>query len=89
MLERADSLDNLLWYSLQDAVSLADANSVFLYAAKVITLKEGSHFTLKAELYGTPRTPKTLGFEIKAVSRYNLGIVRDGGTYHCNVVVDV
>jgi SHS2 domain-containing protein len=87
--ESAKDLEELMWYALQDAISLSDANDLFFYDADVVKLVTTGRRALKAVLYGTFTKPKKLGFDIKAVSRYNLKITKMKGGYSCTVVVDV
>jgi SHS2 domain-containing protein len=87
--ERADTLENLMWYSLQDAISLGDAESLFFYNVGLVELVADKGYTLNAEIIGTAQKPKRLGFDIKAVSQYGIKIKKRGGVYSCNVIVDV
>jgi SHS2 domain-containing protein len=87
--ESANDLEELMWYGLQDAISLSDADDIFFYDADIVEIKNKDKCTLKAVLYGTKNKPKKVGFEIKAVSRYNLKITSAKDGYSCTVVVDV
>ncbi|MDE1811182.1 MAG: archease [Candidatus Micrarchaeota archaeon] len=88
--ESAKSMEDLLWYSLQDALSAADATAVFPFGVKglKITKKKGK-FWLEAGILCKDQVQKHGRFDIKGISRYDLAMKNTGKGYSVSVVVDV
>jgi len=88
--DSAKSMEDLLWYSLQDALSAADSTAVFPYGVKSleITEKRGK-FWLNAVLLCKAQDQKHGHFDVKGIARYDLAIKKVGRLYSVSVVVDV
>ncbi len=88
--EKADSLEELAWLSLQDALSEADANGISPFGAEKITIKEeNGKYLLHATVSGMPQDPKHRKFDVKGISRFSLKVSREKGRYAMSVVLDV
>ncbi len=88
--DRANNIEDLLWYSLQDTLSISDSKRIFAYKASSIKIKEGSKsYSISMKIYGKPKTDKISKLDVKGVSRYNLGIRKTKRGIEATVVLDV
>lgn len=88
--EKADSLEELAWLSLQDALSEADANGISPFGAEKITVKEeNGRYLLHATVSGMPQDTEHRKFDVKGISRFSLKFSREKGRYAMSVVLDV
>jgi len=88
--EHAETIEGLVWNSLQDALSIGDANGLFFYSiihTKVKKLKKG--YALNAILYGKKVKPYYSKLDAKGVSRYNLSVKKSSAGFVIDVVIDV
>ncbi len=87
---RAENPEDLLWQSLQHALSIGDARGVFFYNVLSPTVKEaGGKYLFKAVLLGKKASPELSKLDVKGISRYNLSIRKSGKRLVADVVVDV
>ena len=87
--EKADSLEELLWYTLQHTLSITESRRVFAYEVAEITVgQDEGKFSCAAKIYAKEKTDKDSKLAAKGVSRYGLKITK-GDTMEATVVVDV
>ncbi len=88
--DEASSLEDLLWVTLQDALSLADAKGIYCYKVNrvKITESEGS-YAITAELSAKDENPKYSVIYVKGVSRFDLKVEKKGKEYRARAVLDV
>jgi len=89
--DKAHTLEDLLWYVLQDALSVADSKGIFLYNIKSIKITKGKNgeFRAKAKVIGIEKEQAYAKLDAKGVSRYDLKIEKKGTMYEASVVLDV
>ena len=86
----APDLGTLLWYVLQDALSVADAEGFFLYGVSGISFKRtDGGYKADATLLGKDKEPRYAKLDVKGVSRYDLKVWKVGRTYRASAVLDV
>ena len=86
----AASLEDLLWVTLQDTLSLADSNRVYGYRVEKmeITGKEGS-YKVRSEFRAKEQAPQYSIIYVKGVSRYRLKVAKRGKEFRVGAVLDV
>jgi SHS2 domain-containing protein len=88
--DKAKTVEELLWYTLQDALSTLDMKGLFAYRVSGLKIrKEKAHYTLAAKLYAKRRRDEDSKLDAKGVSRYDLSMERRNGRFVARVVVDV
>ncbi len=88
--DAAPDIGTLLWYVLQDALSAADAEQLFVYRIRGIAVKKkGNGLDASATLWGRSRELKYSKLEVKGVSRYDLKVSKTSRGYRASVVLDV
>jgi SHS2 domain-containing protein len=86
----SDSEYDILWYLLQDTLSIADYRGVFVYKVieiKIRKTKKKIYAIMKLE--SVKKANKYSEIEVKGVSRYNLSIKNIKGKYKTDVVIDI
>ena len=87
--EKADSLENLLWYVLQHMLSVAESRRVFPYeVAEINIANEEGKFYCDVKAYAKEKTDEHSKLAVKGISRYGLKITK-GEKIEAQVVVDV
>lgn len=88
--ERAASLEVLLWQTLQDALSEADAAAVYPYAVTRLVIKQsqGTYF-LEARISTKQQSEECSRIYVKGVSRFDMKVSRSRGLYRISAVVDI
>ncbi len=88
--DSAASLEDLIWVTLQDILSLADSNGVYGYKVDKmeITGKDGS-YKVHSEFCAKGQDPKYSIIYVKGVSRYRLMAVKKGKEFRISAVLDV
>ena len=87
---RASRTEDLLWYLLQDVLSMTDAKGLFAYSVKRLRIGEsGTKRTAEAELLARERSDQASKLDVKGVSRYELSLRRTGRRLEAHVVLDV
>ncbi|MCL5093373.1 MAG: archease [Candidatus Marsarchaeota archaeon] len=88
--DKAPSIETLLWYFLQDILSLSDAKGVYTYMAEEVDVrKRASGFSFEASLISKHKYPEVSKLDIKGVSMYALSISKTANGFKANVVLDV
>ncbi len=88
--EEAADLEQLLWYVLQDTVSIMDSRSLFPY--RIASLKIGEKkgvYRFRAEIWAKGQKEGNAKLDIKGISRYGLKVSRKGKGFEASVVMDV
>lgn len=87
--EKARSLEDLLWYVLQDALSEVESMSAFAYAVDEIKIKElKGTFSCSALISAKEKVDKYSKLAVKGISKYDMAI-KKGEILEARVVVDV
>jgi SHS2 domain-containing protein len=88
--DKARNTEDLLWYALQDTLSILDSKSLFAYkvAGIKITQDKGS-YKINASVYAKDRLDAHTKLDVKGVARYNLKIKETAKGFEGNVVLDV
>ena len=88
--EKANTKENLVWYTLQDILSKVDEKDLcaFKFRAKSLGRKSGN-LSLKGELSYRESAKDCFLTEVKAVTPYGLEIKESKGRCEIFVVVDV
>ncbi len=87
---RAKTLEDLLWYMLQDVLSNEDAMGLFGYSVRRIRLGEsGAWKTADVEILAKERSDQASRLDVKGVSRYELSLKRAKRGIEAHVVLDV
>ncbi len=90
MIEHADSLSELLWRTLQDALSITDAEALFPYrTSRLAVLRANGRYALRAEILAKPQTPECAGIYVKGVSRFDLKVSESAGGFSVSAVIDI
>lgn len=88
--EKAKSAEELLWYTLQDALSILDSESLFAYRVSGLRIRKvKTHYTLIAKVYAKNRKDEDSKLDVKGVSMYDLKIERKNGRFVARVAADV
>jgi SHS2 domain-containing protein len=88
--EKVKSLDKLLWYTLQDALSIMDLKGVFAYKVSGLKIRKSrEHYTLVAKVHAKGRRDEDSKLDAKGVSMYDLKVGREKGRFFARAVVDV
>lgn len=88
--DKAESIDTLLWYALQDVLSISDSRGLFAYGVeKIKIIERPGAFSLVAKIAGKPQKAEHSKLEVKGVSGYNLKVKKSRNGFSASVVVDV
>jgi SHS2 domain-containing protein len=88
--EKARTLDDLLWFVLQDALSISDAEGLYGYDVKSIWLSDNEgDYEIKIVVNAKKKHPKFSKLDVKGVSKFDLKIVKDQKGFEASVVLDV
>jgi len=88
--DKARTIEDLLWYTLQDAVTIMDSKGVFGYNVAELKVKEGKgSYSISAKIKGKTKEDRTSKLDVKGVSKYNLKIKKSKGLIKASVVLDV
>ena len=86
----ANDMEELLWASLQKALSLSAARFLFPYRVVSSTSsRRGKRISFRAVMDAVEKSEDAALFEVKGVSRYSLRITESGGMLSSKVVLDV
>jgi len=87
--EKADTLEELLWYTLQHTLSIVESRRVFAYEVAAIKINETEGgFFCETKIYAKEKKDEYSKLSVKGVSRYELKI-SDNPELQARVVVDV
>jgi SHS2 domain-containing protein len=88
--EEAADLEQLLWYVLQDTVSVMDSRSLFPYRIASLKIEERKDiYRFRAEIWAKGQKAENAKLDIKGISRYGLKVSRKGKGFEASVVMDV
>jgi SHS2 domain-containing protein len=88
--DTAKSLDDLLWYILQDTLSVADSRDLFAYKINSLKISErNGKYKIDLSINSKQKTVSMSKLDVKGVSRYNLSVVKNRNGWIANVVLDV
>ena len=87
--ERADTVENLVWFVLQDILSKKEALGLSAFRLKVDTLKEGRAFSLKGRLFYKKLKENYALLDVKAVTPHDLKVTKGKEGYSVGVTLDV
>ena len=88
--EKARALDDLLWFVLQDALSVSDAEGLFGYAIKSLKIVSDGEYEIKVIVNAKKKEQKLSKLDVKGVSKFDLKIVeKKTGGFEASVVLDV
>ena len=86
----ANDMEELLWASLQKALSLSAARFLFPYRVVSSTSsRRGKKISFRAVMDAVEKSEAAALFEVKGVSRYSLKITESNGVLSSKVVLDV
>lgn len=87
---KSDNLPDLVWYTLQNSLSNAEARNLFCYSVRFLdVVSSDGGYAAKAELLCRRKSEDLSKMEVKAVSRYNLSAGKRNGRFEIRVVLDV
>jgi SHS2 domain-containing protein len=89
MKVKADTIEKLLWYTLQDAISILDSKSLFAYKVSGLKIRKAKGYTLTAKVHAKRRRDEDSKLEIKGVSMYELKVEHKKSGFVSRAVVDV
>jgi len=88
--EKARTTDDLLWFVLQDALSISDAEGLYGYDVKSIWLSSGEgEYEIKVVANAKKKEQKFSKLDVKGVSKFDLKIVKNKRGFEASVVLDV
>jgi SHS2 domain-containing protein len=88
--ESSDDPKELLWDSLQDALSKASAKGLFAYRVQSLSVRKTRRgVALKAVVLGRKGSPECAKLDVKGVSKYDMGVKKAGRHYEASIVLDV
>ncbi len=87
--DSADTIEDLLWYTLQDALSAAEAKRAFCYEIRNIKITCAKRYSVSAAIMCREKSDIAYKLEVKGVSRYNMSISKSGNIYKARVILDV
>ncbi len=88
--EKSKDLSDLLWMTLQDALSAASAKGLFGYKVPQLKVAESKGlYSLSAEILGRKETPQLSKLDVKGVSKYDLNVTKSKKGMKSTVVLDV
>ncbi|MCL5430170.1 MAG: archease [Candidatus Marsarchaeota archaeon] len=88
--DKASSLEDLLWFTLQDALSIADSEGLFGYGVESIRItgKDGA-YNISAAIKAKPKKQGLSKLDVKGVSKFDLKVKKKNNRYKSSVVLDV
>lgn len=88
--DSARTLEDLLWFCLQDALSVAEAEGVYAYGVAALSISTSmGEYNIAAVLKAKPKDPSFSKLDVKGVSQFDLKIAKNKKGYACSVVLDV
>jgi SHS2 domain-containing protein len=88
--DSAKSIKDLLWYTLQDTLSLADSKAVFPYRVSSMRIaSKGKSYMVNAKILAREKEDRSSKLDVKGVARYNLDVKQSGKRFEAHVVLDV
>ncbi len=90
--EKADTMENVVWFILQDILSLVDARKLDAYSFRLTALdRSGTSgaFTARGEILYKRSGENLALMSVKAVTPHGMSVTKKNGIYSVSVVVDV
>ena len=87
--EKADKIENLIWFVLQDILSKKEALGLSTFRFKVDALKEEGAFSLRGRLFYKKLKENYALLDVKAVTPHDLKVIKNMGGYSIDVTLDV
>ena len=88
--EKADTVENLAWFVLQDILSMKAAGYLSAFKFKVDKLEETqSGLRLKGRLFHKKLKEDYTLLDVKAVTPHDLRVAKTKNGYSINVIIDV
>ncbi len=88
--DSARTLEDLLWFGLQDALSVTDAEGVYAYGIASLSIGTSmGEYNINAVLKAKKKEQKFSKLDVKGVSQFDLKIVKSAKGYGVSVVLDV
>ncbi len=88
--ETAKDPEKLLWYVLQDAVSIMDSRSLFPYKINKLSISKGKTvYKFRATMEAKGRKAEHAKLDIKGISRYGLSVTKRAKGFEAHVIMDV
>ncbi len=87
--ERARTLDDLLWFVLQDALSISDAEGLYGFGIKSITIAKDGDYVAKVVVRAKKKEQRMSKLDVKGVSKFDLKIIKGPNGFEASVVLDV
>jgi SHS2 domain-containing protein len=87
---KAETVDKLLWYALQDAISLLGMKCLFAYKTTGLhIIHKNSDYFLVTQIHAKARRDEDSKLDVKGVSLYDLKVEKKGRKFFARAVVDV
>ncbi|MGD0511299.1 MAG: archease [Candidatus Micrarchaeaceae archaeon] len=88
--DKANSLEDLLWYAMQDTLSISDSKQLFPYKVSEIAIKEkDGKYSISMKIAAKAKESAVSKLEVKGVARYNLWVGKARKGIRATVVLDV
>ncbi len=88
--DKASTIEDLLWVTLQDTLSLGDAKGIYCYKVDKMSIKKGKNdYTVAAEFSGRKEDQKYSNIYVKGVSHFDLSVAKRGNKFISRAVLDV
>lgn len=87
--DSAATIEDLLWYTLQDALSAAEAKRAFCYEILNMKITCAKRYRVSATIMCKEKSDIASKLEVKGVSRYNMSISKTGAVYKARIILDV
>ncbi|MDE1860466.1 MAG: archease [Candidatus Micrarchaeota archaeon] len=87
--EKADTVEDLVWFSLQDIVSVVDSRNLKAYGFVVDKMNSGRKFSMSGRLLYKRLDGDYALNSVKAVTPHDLRVAKSGRRFSVNVTVDV
>lgn len=88
--DRARAIEDLLWFVLQDALSVSDAEGLYGYQIKSIEIESSmGEYAASVHVKARKKEQKMSKFDVKGVSKFDLKIVEGPTGFEASVVLDV
>ena len=88
--DKAKSKEDLLWYLLQDTLSISDSKGIFPFKVQKLKIMEDKgNYKIEAKILAKPKEPVASKLDVKGVSRYNLSVRKARDGIEAVVVLDV
>lgn len=88
--DKARTIDDLLWFTLQDALSVSEAEGLFGYGVrKIEIIEDGGDYHIRANVHAKKMDQKLAKLDVKGVSKFDLKIVKSPSGFGASVVLDV